>query len=158
LYHTSSLEVYRNSLKINSPIQYGNLENYQSAIDNYNEDSNKEAINTPAELSIKKLDSHIVMDPVVGTKGDKVQINASLINNQSGKGIPRQEISFYAPDGKIIGEAKTNDDGKVTCNYIITQTPDKYSLKAFLQWINLLLSNRCYNFLRSQQMEFNNPC
>ena len=119
-----------NQFKINSPIQYGILEDYQSAMDNYNEESNNKAINTPDKLSIKKLDSHIVMDPVVGTTGDKVQINASLINNQSGKGIPKQEISFYSPDGKIIGVVKTNKDGKATCNYIITEKPDKYSLKA----------------------------
>jgi len=99
-------------------LECGNLENYQSAFDNYNGDSNK------------KFENHIVLNPLVGTRGDKVQINASLINNQSGKGIPRQEISFYGPDGNIIGEAKTNDDGKATYDYTITQTPAKYSLKA----------------------------
>lgn len=116
--------------KINSPIEYGNLENYQSAFHNYTEYHNEKNININSELSIKKLDNHIVMDPVVGTTGDNVQIKASLINNLSGKGVPRQKISFYGPDGKIIGEANTNNDGKATCDYIITQTPNEYSLKA----------------------------
>ena len=111
-------------------LECGNHKNYQSAFDNYNGDSNKKAVNTYVELSNKKIESHIVLNPLVGTRGDKVQINASLINNQSGKGIPRQEISFYGPDGNIIGEAKTNDDGKATYDYTITQTPAKYSLKA----------------------------
>ncbi len=111
-------------------IESGNNENYQTAFDNYNKNSNKKDAYTYAELSNKKFESHIILDPIVGTKGDKVQINASLINNQSGNGIPRQEIMFYGPDGNIIGVAETNDNGKATYDYIITQTPDKYSLKA----------------------------
>ncbi|MGB7968505.1 MAG: Ig-like domain-containing protein, partial [Methanobacterium sp.] len=111
-------------------IESGNNENYQTAFDNYNKNSNKKDAYTYAELSNKKFESHIILDPIVGTKGDKVQINASLINNQSGNGIPRQEIKFYGPDGNIIGVAETNDNGKATYDYIITQTPDKYSLKA----------------------------
>jgi len=112
-------------------LKSGNHENYQSAFDNYNEDSNKNAIDTNVKGLIKKFESHIVMAPVVGTKGGTVQLNASLINNQNGKGIPKQEVSFYGPDGNIIGEAMTNNEGIAMFNYTITQSPDKYSLKAF---------------------------
>ncbi len=112
-------------------LESGNHENYQSAFDNYNEDSNKKAIDTNVNGSIKKFESHIDMAPVVGTKGDVVQLNASLINNQNGKGIPKQAISFCGPDGNIIGEAKTNNDGIATYNYTIKQSPDKYSLRTF---------------------------
>ena len=119
-----------NQFKINSPLEYGNLNNYQSALDNYTENSNKTTINTDSELLTKKFDSHIIMEPIVGTMGECVQINATLINNQNGKAIEKQQISFYGPDGNIIGKAKTNKDGKATYKYTITQTPDKYSLKA----------------------------
>ena len=108
-----------------------NHENYQSAFDNYNKDSNKKAIDANVNVSTKKFESHIEMAPVIGTKGDMVQLNASLINNQNGKGIPKQAISFYGPDGNVIGEAKTNKNGIATYNYTITQSPDKYSLKSF---------------------------
>ena len=108
----------------------GNHENYQSAFDSYSKESNKIAICSNESCSNKKYESHVVIDPVVGTKGDNIQINAALINNQSGRGIPRQDINFYGPDGNIIGVAKTNADGKATYYYTITQTPDKYSLKA----------------------------
>ena len=119
-----------NQFKINSLLEYGNLNNYQSALDNYTENSNKTTINTDSELLTKKFDSHIIMESIVGTMGECVQINATLINNQNGKAIEKQQISFYGPDGNIIGKAKTNKDGKATYKYTITQTPDKYSLKA----------------------------
>lgn len=119
-----------NQLKIGNSLEYGNLENFQSAYDKFTEDSYKKAIKTNEELSSKKQDNHIVINPVIGTTGENVKINASLINNESGRGVPRQEISFYGPDKSIIGVAKTNDEGIAMCKYTITQKPDKYSLKA----------------------------
>ena len=119
-----------NQLKICNSLLCGNIENSQSAFDNFSEDSNKNAINTNGESSFNKLDNHIIINPVIGTTGEKVQINASLINNKSGRGVPKQEISFYGPDKNVIGVAKTDNDGIATCYYTITQKPDKYSLEA----------------------------
>jgi hypothetical protein len=107
--------------------KYGSLENHQSSHD-FTADFNKTAFKN-AEQPINKLNNCIVMDPVVLSLGDNVQIDASLTNNQSSKGISKQKISFYSPDGNILDEAKTN--GKATYNYPIVQKLDKYSLKAF---------------------------
>ena len=72
-----------NQLKIGNSLEYGNLENFQSAFDKFTEDSNEKAIKTNEELSSKKQDNHIVINPVIGTTGENVKINASLINNES---------------------------------------------------------------------------
>ncbi len=80
-------------------------------------------------LNDTKSNCHLVMDPIVGTHGENINLKATLLN-QNDTGISRQQITFIDSNGTVIGENTTDMNGKASYNYMITQKPNKYSLNA----------------------------
>lgn len=54
-------------------------------------------------LNDTKLSCHLVMDPVVGTQGENINLKATLLN-QNDTGVEGQQITFIDPNGTVIGE------------------------------------------------------
>ena len=84
-------------------------------------------------LTVDRIPTAIVVDPVSGFKGDIVDLIATLTDTHNNIPLAGQTIQFNV-DGNPVGTATTNALGIATLQYTITQTQGIYTILAeFLQ-------------------------
>ena len=84
-------------------------------------------------LTVNHTPTTITVNPVSGSKGDIVNLIATLTDTHNNVPIAGKSIQFSV-NGNIVGTATTNTHGIATHTYTITQNPGTYTILAeFLQ-------------------------
>ena len=84
-------------------------------------------------LTVARIPTEIIVNPVSGFKGDKVDLIAKLTDTQNNIPVEGKTIQFTV-NGTSVGTAKTNAEGIATLAYTITQSFGTYNILAeFIQ-------------------------
>ncbi|MDZ4210765.1 MAG: Ig-like domain repeat protein, partial [Methylotenera sp.] len=94
----------------------------------FNGDGGYTATDATSTLTVYKNSTSTVVTNVTGVNGQSVQLQATL-TNQDGTPLAGKTIDFTV-NGTSVGSALTDDDGIATFSYLITLTPDTYSINA----------------------------
>jgi len=109
------------------------------------QDANYLACNSSSSLQVNLKPTSITTNPVIGYKGDKVNLTATLKDNNNNN-LSGKTINFYI-NGTLVGTGTTNTDGLASYSYTLTQTSGNYIFMAVFEQNGAFETSNSTNYL-----------
>ncbi|MTK64445.1 MAG: hypothetical protein F8N15_07985, partial [Methanobacterium sp.] len=103
------------------------------------------ASNSTNSLQVNLKPTSIIISPVTGYRGDKLNLTATLKDSNTNP-LPGKTINFYI-NGTQVGTATTNTDGTANYLYTINQTSGNYSFLATFTQDGIYGTSNCTSYL-----------